>query len=69
MSAFIKAKLKNGDRQTNIDKYRLAVHKILQNIILDQKFDLLHLFITVKSRKYRILKFTHLEMLCLLHLT
>ena len=39
---FIKAKLKKSEeQQTNIDKYRVAVYKILQNIIsLKQKFDL-----------------------------
>ena len=28
-----KAKLKKTDRQTNIDKYGVAEHKILQNIV------------------------------------
>ncbi len=28
-------KLKKSDKQTNIDKYRVAAYKILQNIILE----------------------------------
>ena len=48
MTTFMKAKLKKSDRQTNIEKYRVAVHKILQNIISEQKSEyeklcLLHL--------------------------
>ena len=38
MTTFIKVKLKKSDGQTNFDKYRLAAHKILQNIISGQKF-------------------------------
>ena len=41
MIPFIKTKLNKSDRQTNIDKYKVAAHKILQNILLKQKFDLL----------------------------
>ncbi len=37
MTTFIKAKLKKSDEQTNIDKYRVFAHTILQNIILLQK--------------------------------
>ncbi len=40
MTSFIKVKLNKSDEQTNIDKYRVSPHKILQNIT-DQKFDLL----------------------------
>ncbi len=42
MTTFIKAKLKKSDGQKNIDKYRLAALEILQNIISEQNFDLLH---------------------------
>ena len=31
-----KAKLKQSDGQTNIEKYRVAAHKMLQNIIAKQ---------------------------------
>ncbi len=37
MTTFIKATLKKLDRQTNIEKYRVAVHKILQNITSDDE--------------------------------
>ena len=37
MTTFIKAKLKKSEGQTNIGKYRVATHKILQNIF-EQKF-------------------------------
>ncbi len=33
MTTFSKAKLKKSDGQTIIDKYRVAAHKILHNII------------------------------------
>ena len=41
MITFLKVKLKNSDGQTNIDKYKVAAHKLLQNILSKQKFDLL----------------------------
>ena len=34
MSTFSNTKLKKPDGQTNIKKYRVAAHKILQNILL-----------------------------------
>ena len=37
----IKAKLKKSDRQTNLEKYRVAVNKILQSIISEPKSNLL----------------------------
>ena len=33
MTTFIKAKINKSDDDTNIDKYRVAAHEILQNII------------------------------------
>ena len=42
MTTFIKAKLKKSDGQMNIDKYRVAAHSTLQNIISKQNFNLLH---------------------------
>ena len=42
MTTFIKARLKKLVRQTNIEKYRVAVHKILQNIISEQNSYLLY---------------------------
>ncbi len=38
MKKYIKAKLKKFYGKTNIDKYRVAAHIILENIILEQKF-------------------------------
>ncbi len=38
MTTFIKAKFKNWNVQTNIDKYKKAAHEILQNIKSDQNF-------------------------------
>ncbi len=38
-----------SDGQTNIDKYREVAHKLLQNIILEQNFDLLHHLKDVKK--------------------
>ncbi len=35
-----KVKLKRSDRQTNTDEYRVTVHKILQNIIPEQIFEM-----------------------------
>ncbi len=40
MSTFIKRKLKKSDGQTNIDKYRESLHKMLYIIMLQQKFDI-----------------------------
>ena len=40
MTIFKKAKLKKSESQTKIDKYIVSAHKILQNIITEQKFDL-----------------------------
>ncbi len=42
MTTFTKVNLKKTDEQTNIDKYRVATHRILQNIISEQNFDLFH---------------------------
>ena len=36
MTIFIKGKLNKSDGQTNIDKYRVSQHKILQNIITEK---------------------------------
>ncbi len=41
MTTFIKAKLKKSDEQKIIDKYRVVANEILQNVISEQKFDLL----------------------------
>ncbi len=41
MTAFIRAKLKKSDRQTNNDKIRVAALKISQIVIKGQDFDLL----------------------------
>ena len=41
MTTFLKAKLKKSDGQMNIAKYRVVAHKILLNIISEQKLDLL----------------------------
>ncbi len=38
---FIRTKLKKSNGQTNINKYMLAAYNILQNIMAEQKFDLL----------------------------
>ncbi len=37
MKTYIKAKLKKIDDQTNIDKYRVSAHKMLQPIISEKK--------------------------------
>ena len=42
MTTFIKAELNKSDGQTNIDKSRVTAHYKLQNIMLDQRFKLLH---------------------------
>ncbi len=48
MTTFIKAKLKESDSQTNIDKYKMYVHQIvLQNVISKQKID----FFIIKTLK------------------
>ena len=39
MTTFIKAKHKESDGQTNIDKYKVVAHKILKNIISKQNFE------------------------------
>ena len=39
MTTFIKAKLNKADGQMIIDKYRVAAHTILHNIISGKKFD------------------------------
>ncbi len=43
MATSINAKLKKSDRQTNIEKYKVAVqlYKVLQKVILGQNFYLL----------------------------
>ena len=62
MTTLIKAKLKKSDRLKNIDKYRVAAHKILNIIIIELKSKILYM---------DILTFVdfNLETLCLLHLT
>ncbi len=37
MTTFIKVNLKKSDRLTNIERNRIAAHKVLQNIISEQK--------------------------------
>ena len=37
MTTFIEAKLKNLDKQTNIKRYTLAVHEMLENMISEKK--------------------------------
>ena len=32
MTTIIEAKLKKWDRQTNVERYKVAAHKVLQNI-------------------------------------
>ena len=39
MTTFIKAKLNKADGQMIIDKYRVAAHTILHNIISGKEFD------------------------------
>ncbi len=39
MTTFIIVKFKKSDEQTNIVKYRVSAHKILQTIICEQNFD------------------------------
>ncbi len=41
MTHSIKTKLKKTYGQTNIDKFGVAAHKMLLNIISEQKFNLL----------------------------
>ncbi len=38
IAALVKEKLKKSDDQTNINKYRVTVHIILQNIMSEQIF-------------------------------
>ncbi len=52
MTTLIKVKLKVSDGHTNIDKYKgVTAHKILQNIITEQKFKIGRTILTCKVFK------------------
>ncbi len=61
ISTFIKVKLKKWDRLTNIDKYRVATHKKLEQFYSEQKYDL-------DVIETLIFLYINIEKLCLLHL-
>ena len=63
IAALVKEKLKKSDDQTNIDKYRVIVHKILQNIMSEQNFEI---FVEEIILNKDMLKFLNLniEILC-----
>ncbi len=51
MTAFLKAKLKESNGQTNIDKHIVAAYKILQNVVSEQKINSLR---HQKELSYRV---------------
>ena len=51
MTTFIKGKLKKSERQTNIDNFRVAAHKILQNIYLGSKISIYYVVKKTEKKK------------------
>ncbi len=51
MTTITKAKLKKSDGQTNKEKYRVAAHKLFQNIRSKTLLSLCHYLINGKIRK------------------
>ncbi len=64
-----KSKAQETHRETNLDKYRGAAHKILQNIILEKKNRFITSIKRGKKKTTNIFRLEYKDMLCLLHLT